>query len=210
MRSFLFWLTQEASGFTWAVAIALDLFWNLLDGMSIFSGIGIICYPVVMAGIFTACFLTVTLIQHYGSGDEWKPAMNKGIVFGVIAALPFSLVSLIAGAFGLIVKGNRGSDYTFSFGKFGINYRELEKTIKHAAISTGLSNGNWREITMETAINTLERAGKLSGREAQELHELRGARNVAHHEETPNNLMLWVDQSERLLQKYRDRFGTVN
>lgn len=209
MRSFFFWLVQEVSIFTWIVTIALDLSWNLLDGVSIFSVVGILCYPLFMGIIFTVCFIAVTLIQHFHSGDEWKPAMNKGVVFGVLAALPFSIITLIAGALGLIERGSRSQESTQAYGELTINYRELEKTIKHAAIREGKRNSSWREIPMETAINTLEQARKISAQEARELHELRMARNTAYHEETPANLSLWVDQSARLLQKYRQRFGAV-
>jgi hypothetical protein len=209
MRSFFYWLVQEVSPISWLVAIGLDLVWNLADGASIFTGLGVLCYPVVMAGIFTLCLLSVAGIQHFASGDEWKPALNKGLVFGIIAALPFSVVSLVAGAFGLLAKGSRGGNYDAAFGRFGLNYRELEKTIKQAALACGGVNGSWHELTMETAINTLERAGRLSRFEARELHELRIARNEAHHAETPANLSAWVDQSAQLLQKYRERFGAA-
>jgi hypothetical protein len=209
MRSFFYWLVQEVSIFTWIVTIALDLSWNLLDGVSIFSVVGIICYPIVMGIIFTVCFITVTLIQHFLSGDEWRSAMKKGAIFGVLAALPFSIITFIAGALGLIEKGSRSQESTQAYGELALNYRELEKTIKHAAIRAGKRNGSWREIPMETAINTLEQAGKFSAQEARELHELRIARNTAYHDETPANLSLWVDQSARLLQKYQQRFGAV-
>jgi hypothetical protein len=209
MRSFFYWLAQEVSPFSWLVAIALDLVWNLADGASIFSGFGVLCYPVVMTGIFGLCFLSVACIQHFIAGDEWKPALNKGLIFGIIAALPFSVVSLVAGGISLLVKGSRGTEFDAAFGRFGLNYRELEKTIKQAALACGGVNGGWRELTMETAINTLERAGRLSRFEARELHELRIARNEAHHAETPANLSAWVDQSAQLLQKYRERFGAV-
>lgn len=209
MRSFFYWLVQEVSIFTWIVTIALDFSWNLFDGLSFISVVGIICYPLVMGVIFTVCFITVTLIQHFISGDEWKTAMNKGVVFGVLAALPFSIISLIAGALGLTVRNSRSQEYTQAFGELTLNYRELEKTIKHAAINADKRISSWREMPMETAINTLEQAGKISAQEARELHELRMARNTAYHEETPANLSLWMDQSARLLQKYRQRFGAV-
>jgi hypothetical protein len=207
MRAFFFWLVEETSIFAWIVTIALDLFWNLLESLSLFSGIGVLCYPVVMIAIFTLCFATVSFIQHFLSGDEWQPAMAKGTVFGLIAATPFSVISLIAGMIGLIVRQAAGRDYTFYFGKFGLNYRELEKTIKRAAVRTGRLNGNWGEVTMETAINTLEQAQKISPQEAQELHDLRIARNQAHHEKTPADLMRWVNLSEQILHKFQHRFG---
>jgi hypothetical protein len=207
MRSFFYWLTQEANGFTWIVTIVFDLFWNWFDGLSIFTGLGILCYPFVMAGIFSLCFVAVAFIQHYGSGDEWTPAMKKAAIFGLFAAVPFSVVTLIAGALGLTVKQIRGDDYDAAFGRFSINYRELEKTIKRAASPNGRYNGSWREISMETAIHTLQQTGQISPGEARELHEIRNARNQAYHEETPENLLAWVNESARLLEKYREKFG---
>lgn len=207
MRAFFYWLAQEANVFTWFITIGLDLLWNFLDGLSIFSGIGILCYPVVMVIIFGACFVPVLLIQHFANGDEWNTALKKGAIFGLIAAMPFSVVTLIAGAVGLGVKQSRGRDYEAAFGRFSINYRELEKTVKRAACSNGVYHGGWREITMETAINTLERSGKVTASEAHELHKIRIARNYAHHEENPANLAGWVGESARLLEKYQRRFS---
>ncbi len=207
MTAFFYWLTTEVSIFSWLVTLGLDLVWNLFDGTSIFSGLGILCYPVVMGAIFLVCLGTVALIQHYGSGDEWKAALNKGLIFGAIAALPFSVFTLVAGGIGLIVKSTRGGEYEAAFGRFSLNYRDIEKTIKREAVGSGMLSGNWREIRMEEAIDTLERTGKLSRTEANELHQLRIARNNAYHEETPSNLQSWVEHSGRLLQRYRERFG---
>jgi hypothetical protein len=205
MRTFFYWLTQDVHLLSWGVMIALDLLWNVFD----LSGGGIICYPVFMVGIFGLCFTAVMLIQHMVSGDEWKPAITKGAIFGAVAAFPFSIVTLIFGGGGLIARGSRSKEYTYTFGRFSLNYRELEKIIKYAAVRCGKLNSGWREMTMENAIATLQGTGRLTGREAQELHEIRTARNAAYHEETPANLAGWADEAERLLGKYRDRFGRV-
>ncbi len=209
MKGFFYWLIQEVSAFTWVLTIGLDLLWNLVDGASIFTGVGIICYPFVMMSIFAICFITVAFVQHYISFDKWKMALKKATIFGLIAALPFSIVSFLAGGIGLLVRESMGQDYTYIFGKLGLNYRELEKIIKQKAVATRISYGNWRDISMDTAINTFEQEGKISRQEAHELHQLRLARNQAHHEETPADLFGWVEFSEGLLQKYQNRFGTV-
>jgi hypothetical protein len=187
----------------------LDLLWNLVDGLSLASGVGVLCYPVLEGCIFAVCFLGVLCFQHYLSGDEWNDAAKKGAVLGLLAALPFSLVSLIFGAIGLLVRSTMDHDYTTNFGRLGMNYRELEKVIKFEAIRTGRVYGSWRDIKMETAINALEQAGRLSGQEARELHSLRVARNDAFHNENPTNLYHWMVFSEQLLQKYRERYSSV-
>jgi hypothetical protein len=209
MRDFFFWLAKETSIFTWIVTIVLDLLWNLVDGTSIFSVAGILCYPAVIMIIFSICFPTVALIQHYHSGQEWKPAIRMAAIFSTIAAVPFSVVSLIVGAISAIVSETTDRNLSENFGRLGLYYRELEKTIKISAVVAGMPNGNWREITMESAINILENAGKITTSEAYELHELRKIRNYAHHERTPANLAGWVLLASQLLQKYRNRFGAA-
>ncbi len=39
----------------------------------------------------TICAVTVSLVQHYISKDEWGSAIAKGLVMGVIAGVPFQV-----------------------------------------------------------------------------------------------------------------------
>jgi hypothetical protein len=47
------------------------------EGLSIFSGIGILLIPPMMVVVFLTCFTAVALVQHALNDDDWNSALTK-------------------------------------------------------------------------------------------------------------------------------------
>lgn len=42
-------------------------------------------------------FATVTLVQHFVAGEKWGSSIAKGMVFGIIAGVPYPVVGTVVG-----------------------------------------------------------------------------------------------------------------
>ncbi len=79
------------------VTIVLDLLWGVLEfGESAsIAGLPLVIVTMLAAGL--SCWLAVALVQHYSEGDPWGAAIAKGMVMGITAGVPYSVVGTMVG-----------------------------------------------------------------------------------------------------------------
>jgi len=79
------------------VTIALDWVWFFVEGIETISGFGLAALlPTIMVlGVLN--FATVALVQHFIAGEKWGSSIAKGMVFGIIAGVPYPVVGTIIG-----------------------------------------------------------------------------------------------------------------
>ena len=179
------------------VAAGFDILWSLFEGGSTLSIVGIILLPLFMGTVFIASFGAVTLIQKLGFGDEWGPALAKGLTLGILAALPFSVIgTAIWGAMRLTY----GVDQeVILLGKLTRSWREIESILRPMAPEL-------RSQSVETVIDTLYARGRLSQSLKDQLHELRRQRNVNIHNVSTGQLAGLVDEVQTMENALRGRF----
>jgi len=197
----------QIHGLSWILTIVLDLIWNIPDLVAFCSIYGIPTIPYISAVIFVLCFIIVTLIQRFLSEDEWGKAVLKGLVMGILAAVPFSIVTFVARS---IYKGLElvvGKDEKRLFGALGIIWREFENLVIPKAISLGYRPKNGEEDDMERAITYLVKKGVVQSPDNSELNLIRKGYNKTKHVATPSNINELIQQSEKLLDKYRGRLN---
>jgi len=207
MDSLYFWIKKEFHLLSLMTTVGLDVLWSTLESRALAAPGGLQIYPYFLLLIFTSVFGTVSLLQHFLGSDSWKPALVKGAALGLIAAFPFSVVSLIAItvylAFDLLI----GRDKDRLIARLNENYRQMEGVLTQAAVKSGLPSTDGMDPSMGEAIHYLEQSGDLSAGEAVEINRLRTARNYAHRNATSRDLADLVYSSQRLVRRYRERFG---
>ncbi|MFO7604452.1 MAG: hypothetical protein R6X06_11655 [Gammaproteobacteria bacterium] len=79
------------------VTIVLDLLWGTLELGETASVAGLPLVVVTMLAAGISCWLAVTLAQHYIENDAWGSAISKGLIMGIIAGVPYSVVGTAVG-----------------------------------------------------------------------------------------------------------------
>jgi len=151
------------------VTAAFDFLWNGIDA----TGVGLCLAPV----IFLLCFTAVTLIQRQISQDEMNTALTKGLILGVIAALPFSVITTTAGVIFGALQLRYGTDQdVVLLGELTKAWKNLERVLK-----SPFSPSDQRAMKLDETIDALYERNLISAAEQSELHALRMARNKIVH-----------------------------
>ena len=79
------------------VTIALDWVWFFVEGIETLSGFGLAALLPTMMALGILNFATVTLVQHFVAGEKWGSSIAKGMVFGIIAGVPYPVVGTVVG-----------------------------------------------------------------------------------------------------------------
>jgi hypothetical protein len=183
------------------VAVAFDLLWSLPEGALTASWVGIILLPIAIITVFIATFATVTLIQRYGSIEGWNTALTKGLIIGVLAAIPYSFIGLAVAGFWGFMRLTYGVDQeVILLGKLTRSWREIEVTLRRLVLP------EIRNAPFEVVINHLRDQHLLSRDLADQLHELRRQRNTNMHEISTDELATLVDNVQTMQNILRTRF----
>lgn len=201
MKEFYIYITQRIHPGSIVVAVAFDLIWSLFEGGSTASVVGIILLPFLAGTIFFASFGAVALIQRFSSGDEWGSAISKGLVLGILAAVPFSVVG-VAGAAGLgLMRLVYGVDEeVILLGKLTRSWREIEGILRKIAPP------DVRGSSLDDVINHLYSQRFLSNTLKDQLHELRRQRNINTHQISTDELAGLVENVQAMENTLRMRF----
>lgn len=164
------------SPLSWIITIGLDLVWGLFEGVVGLSLVGLVVALVLMPLIFSACSMGVTLVQRYQVGDGWGAALGKGILLGIMAAVPLPIFSIVAAVVASLVRGRADLDgETIHLGRLTKSWRRLEQVLR-SGLPYEMSNGG-----IDQVIDRLCERGTITGAERDELHALRRQRNSAVH-----------------------------
>jgi len=200
MKDLYRYLNRQFHPLSIVVAVAFDILWSLFEGGSTLSIVGIILLPLFMGTVFIASFFAVTLIQKLAFGDEWGPALSKGLALGILAALPFSVMGVVGGAIWGAMRLTYGVDEeVILLGKLTRSWREIESTLRRLAPEL-------RNQSFEIVIETLYDRRLLSRILRDQLHELRRQRNVNIHNVSTGELASLVDQVQSMESTLRGRF----
>jgi hypothetical protein len=193
MKDLYLYIIQRIHPGSIVVAVVFDLLWSFFEGGSAATVIGVFLLPVLIVAVFISSFGAVTLIQRLGSGDEWTTAAAKGVALGVLAAVPFSAVSMI-GAAGLgFMRLTYGIDEeVILLGKLTRSWREIEQSLR------SLAPKDVRGRSLDELINYLYSQRLLSSELKDQLHHLRKQRNRNMHDMTSNELTLLVDEVQAM------------
>ncbi len=77
--------------------IALDMIWGGFEGGAVASILGILALPFLSMMIFGIAFLTVAFTQYYVARDGLGASIAKGLVLGILAAVPFPIMGTAVG-----------------------------------------------------------------------------------------------------------------
>lgn len=183
------------------VAVAFDLLWSLPEGALTASWVGIMLLPIAIATVFIASFGAVTLIQRYSALDDWGTSLTKGLILGILAAVPYSFIGVGVGLFWGFMRLTYGVDQeVILLGKLTKSWREIEVILRR------LLPPEMHSAKTETVINYLRDQHLLSNSLAAQLHDLRRQRNKNVHEFTTNELAILVDNSISMQNTLRMRF----
>ena len=201
MKDLYLYVTQRIHPGSILVTVALDLVWSLFEGGSTASFVGILLLPFLSGTIFIASFGAVTLIQRFGSGDEWSSALTKGLALGILAAVPFSVVGMIGAAgLGLMRLAYGVDEEVILLGKLTRSWREIESTLRNLAPT------DVRSSSLDDVINYLYSQRLLSRTLKDQLHELRKQRNINTHEISTDELARLVEEVQAMENTLRARF----
>ena len=197
LKNTLVFLNREIHVLSLIILLALDLMWMCFEGISIASLVGIFLIVLIVVVVFLTCFTAVALVQHTLNDDDWNSALTKGFVFGIIAAIPLSFVSIIFAAIWGVLRLLFGTDKeVIQLGKLTANWRELEKSLRSMAPE------EMRKENIDDVIRYLHTEGNISTADANDLNELRKYRNVSTHEYTPAAIDDVVTRVTRLRYKF--------
>lgn len=201
MKDIYLYITQRIHPGSIIVAVAFDLLWSVFEGGLTASWIGIIFLPFLIVPIFIASFGAVTLIQMFGSGDRGSEAMAKGLALGVLAAVPFSIIGVVAAAgLGLMRLVYGVDEETVLLGKLTRSWREIEVTLRR------LAPPEFRGRGLDEVINHLYNQGVLPVSLKDRLHELRKQRNINMHQISTSELAMLVENVQEMETALRIRF----
>jgi hypothetical protein len=199
------YLLREATIWSWAVTIGLDVLWGLLEGWLGFSVIGILVVLFVIPLVFLLCAGTVTLIQRFGAGESWETALQQGLLLGVFAAIPLPLTLL---ALGIPLGNSRkrveaassaATAETYALGLLTRNWTRLEQILE-----AGLPDRR-RDQTMDEVIDLLYARRRITAAECDELQRLRQDRNRIVHEGKMDRLSEVADRARRVADRLEPR-----
>ena len=77
------------------ITIVLDQLWSKFA----------ITGPLPIVILFSTCFVSVLLIQRFISHDDWGSSVAKGVVMGIVAGVPYSVIGTF---FGIVLLGWAG------------------------------------------------------------------------------------------------------
>lgn len=191
----------EIHGLSWVLTIVLDLIWNIPDVTAICSIWGITSVPFLSLIVFTICFVVVTLVQRFVSEDEWEKAAAKGLALGVLAAVPFSILTFVGRS---IYKSIQHLFEATQVGSVIIPWREFEKRAITKAMALGMKVPANSNFEMAKVIPFLVTNGVIAAADAPALTTIRQGRNDTVHTGTPEMVRQLIAHEEKLLQKYID------
>ena len=201
MKDFYLYITRQIHPSSLLVTIAFDLLWSVFETGLTASILGIILLPLLSAVIFVVCFSAVTLVQRFGSYDEWPAALSKGLVLGVVAAIPFSVIGLLGAAVLGLMRLAYGVDAdVILLGKLTHSWREIEVMLRK------LAPADHKNRSIEEVIDYLYTQRVLSRALKDHLHELRQQRNINTHQISTQDLATLVDDVQRMESMLRGRF----
>lgn len=204
LRKLYFYITGNINPYSLIVAILLDLVWNLFELGSLLPGVGL-CIEVILIGlIFAICFPAVYVIQYKIAGDDRMTAQAKGLIFGILAALPFSVVGLVFAGVTVLLKAFFGYDrYATLAGKVILAWAQFEKGVDRLLPASYLNNMDEAAKQISQKIHFLRNSQRIS----QGMYDdLTFARHVR------NNIAHWNSRlpSERELQDALDYLTRIN
>ena len=173
------------------LTILLDLLWAIPETFLTATLFGVALEPFSIVLIFLICGGAVALIQHHLAGDEWPEALSKGAVLGLLAAVPFSIVTSTLGALWGFLRLIYGvTPEIILLGKLSKSWREMEKTVRN------LVPADYRRHTFDEIINYLLAEGVFTAELGGQLHQIRRERNLNAHTYTTKTLAELVDKVE--------------
>jgi hypothetical protein len=201
MKDLYLYITQRIHPGSILVAAAFDLLWSLFEGGSTLSLVGIIFLPILMGTVFIASFGAVTLIQRLGAGDDWGAACSKGLILGILAAVPFSVIGVVGAAIWGALRLTYGVDQeVILLGKLTRSWREIESRLRRLAPQVP------RTESLEKVIDSLYDRRLLSRTLKDQLHELRRQRNINMHEVSTDELDRLVQEVQAMERTLQARF----
>jgi hypothetical protein len=187
---------NQISIYSLAATLALDLFWNLFDVTILLA---IFLAPV----IFVVCLTLVTLVQHYVAHEDWGEALAKGLILGFIAAIPFSVTSMLAAVFYGFLDLNYRSDLeVILLGRITKSWKQLENILRKPFISTPDY-----DVEIFKVINFWFDRNLISQVEKNNLHRIRELRNRTVH--ASNEPKLSTDELSALAQQIENYSTTL-
>ena len=78
------------------ITIVIDRLWSTFEITAI--------SPIILL-TFATCFVSVLLIQRFIEGDDWGTSVAKGVVMGIVAGVPYSVIGTF---FGFVLLGWAG------------------------------------------------------------------------------------------------------
>ena len=82
------------------VTIVLDHLWSMLEVPATLSVVGLVALLPIMLASFATCFVSVLLVQRFVSHDDWGDSIAKGVVLGIAAGVPYSVIGT---SFGIVL-----------------------------------------------------------------------------------------------------------
>ncbi len=80
------------------VTLLLDWLWLELELPATLSVVGLPALLPLSLALGAVCWLAVTLLQRFVSGEDWGPAAAKGLAMGIMAGVPYPVLGTLAGA----------------------------------------------------------------------------------------------------------------
>jgi hypothetical protein len=187
------------------VTIILDLFWAFAEIGAVASVVGFFGYPILVILIFITCAFAVAKIQQSKDHDEPGTAWIKGIILGIIAAIPLSFTTMILGAIYKLIQLWVGGDKIWLTGLLADNWSKLEELIRNKVktIDPKMANGE----TMESLINFLGKSKVISPTDVGDLHRFRMDRNLVTHNQKAKYLWQTARDSETILRQFKRKLG---
>jgi hypothetical protein len=181
-RKLYFYITENVHAYSLIVFVLLDLLWNVLELVITIPVIGP-CLEVILIGlIFGVCFLAVYQIQQKIAGDDQQTARTKGMIFGVLAALPFSLVGwMFAGLTGALKLFFGYDRYATLAGKVTLAWAQLEKNITRLLPASYINSMDENTKPISQKLQYLRNNGSISQATYDDLTAVRHIRNSIAH-----------------------------
>ncbi len=193
MKNIYQYITQRIHPGSIIAAIALDLLWSIFESGATASLAAIFFLPLLIGMVFATSFSAVTLIQRFGSGDDWPSAIAKGGTLGVLTAVPYFMVGLVSitgwGVMSLTYGVNKEM---VLLGKLTHSWRKIEGGLRK------LTPQEMRFQGRDEVINYLYAQGIFSAELKNHLHELRKQRNVNMHVMSTDELARLVDEVQEM------------
>lgn len=196
MKDIYLYIVQRIHPGSIIAVVAIDLFWSFIESGLTASLAAIIFLPLLIGIVFATGFIATALIQRFGSGDEWVSALAKGVVLGILAAVPYFIVggiSIIGWGFISVAYGVNKE--MVLLGKLTHSWRKIEGILRK---STPL---NLQFQGRDEVINYLYSQGVFSAEIKNHLHVLRKQRNINVHLMSTDELENLVNEVQEMEKK---------